>query len=73
MGERAMQYEHQALGSEKARADAWKLLEQIKTTLDENVRRELARRGFRLAQLAVQLESEAQANRMPMSDVIDRE
>jgi hypothetical protein len=71
-----MLHEHQKsreLSSEKARADAWKLLEQIKTTVDENVRRELARRAFRLSQLAVQLESEVRPEPMTMSHMIDRE
>ena len=42
------------------RAEAWKLLEQVKATVDKSVRRELARRAFQLAQFAANLDSEEQ-------------
>ena len=42
------------------RAEAWKLIEQIKATVDKSVRRELARRAFLLAQFAASLESKEQ-------------
>jgi hypothetical protein len=56
-----MQDDHrgpEALDAEKVRADAWALLEQIKTTPDKSKRHELARRAFTLAQMADHLESE---------------
>jgi hypothetical protein len=40
------------------RAEAWKLHEQIKATVDKRVKRELAHRAFQLAQFAARLESE---------------
>lgn len=42
------------------RTEAWKLLEQIKATVDKGVKRELARRAFQLAQFVANLESEGQ-------------
>jgi hypothetical protein len=42
------------------RAEAWKLHEQIKATVDKRVKRELAHRAFQLAQFAANLDSEEQ-------------
>jgi hypothetical protein len=42
------------------RAEAWKLLEQIKATVDKRVKRELAHRAFQLAQVAANFEIEEQ-------------
>lgn len=63
--------EPQTLNSEKARADAWKLLEESKTTRDKYLSRVLAYRAFLLAQLAGNLEQEALPDPKPMSDVIE--
>jgi hypothetical protein len=76
MGERVMQYERlglETLGSEITRADAWKLLEQIKTTRNRIIRQLLARRAFELAQLADLLENEARGERITTPDAIGRE
>ena len=55
-------YEPAVFAARKVRADAWLLLEQIKTTPDQSKRRELARQAFKLAQKANALETDDRLN-----------
>ena len=47
------------------RADAWELLERIKTTRDRAARRQLARQAFHLAQVAAMEEGPAKLTARP--------
>lgn len=45
--------------AEHVRANAWQLLQEVKSTESKAVRRQLARRAFQLAQIATQAELDA--------------
>jgi hypothetical protein len=66
-----MQYEYQApraIDVAKVRTYAWNLLAKIETTKDEGERRELARRAFRLAQIAEQFADDGPVKRPANSE-----
>lgn len=45
--------------AEHVRANAWQLLQEVKSTESKTIRRQLARRAFQLAQIATQAELDA--------------